>query len=179
MSKANSEALLRSLMREFFQTETSAVQHCRREALRYGDAPPASALLAVAEDARQVLRKLPALAESMGMPVSRLGVLTGAFFSEMRERVFDRLLPSERSYRGTLLGIRHGIDLVSSMRHVAESLGTEALFDFCDSWLTRRTILMNQVEDELAWFARHPQRALVSARASVHWAQRAASHGAT
>ena len=178
MSKANSEALLRSLMREFFQTETSAVQHCRREALRYGDAPPAAALLAVAEDAGQVLRKLPALAESTGLPVSRLGALTGAFFSEMRERVFDRLLPSERSYRGTLLGIRHGIDLVTSLRYVAESLGNESLFDFCEGWLTRRTILMNHVEEELAWFARHPQRALVAARASVNWAQRDASQGA-
>jgi hypothetical protein len=163
-------------MREFFQTETSAVQHCRREALRYGDAPPAQALRAVAEDASQVLRRLPALAETAGLPVSKLGALTGAFFSEMRDKVLDRVISSERSYRGTLLGIRHGIDLVSSLRHVAESLGNEPVFDFCESWLNRRTVLMEHVEEELGWFARHPKRALVTARANATWAQRVASH---
>jgi hypothetical protein len=173
MSKENSEALLRVLMREFFQTETSAVQHCRREALRYGDAPPAAALRAVADDASQVLRKLPALAETAGLPVSKLGVLTGALFSEVRDKVLDRLVQAERSYRGTLLGVRHGVDLVYSLRHVAETMGNEPVFDFCEGWLTRRIVLMDRVEEELVWLARHPEKALHSSKPSVPWPHKA------
>jgi len=164
MSKGDVETLLRTLMQEFFQTETSAVQHCRREALRYGVAPPAAALVAVADHAEEVLKQLPELAKKAHLPVSKFGMATGAFFSEMRDKVVDWLIQSERSYRATLLGIRHGVDLVTSLRAVAQVEGNSALADFCDGWLNKRRPSMQHVQDELTWFAHHPELAVRSGK---------------
>jgi hypothetical protein len=165
------EKLLISLTRELFQTETSAAQHCRREAERLGDTPPAKPLRAVSEHAEAVLRTLPALAEREHLPVSRGGKLTGAFFSELRDKMFDIVTDSERSYRGTLLGTRHGLDAVRMLRCVAEQLGRTALFDFCESWLTTRIVLVERVEEEMIWFAKNPSEALRLARPLLHTAR--------
>ena len=57
------------------------------------------------------LQELPPLCEREGLPVSVVGSLTGTLFSELRDKLADGLIQSERSYRGTLLGTRHGIDV--------------------------------------------------------------------
>jgi hypothetical protein len=88
----------------------------------------------------------------------------GALFSSVRERVADHLIDAERSYRGTLIGIRHGVDLVKMLRHVATASAQPALLNFCEAWLTERVPLVQQVEDNLAWFAQHSERALELAR---------------
>ena len=160
MQRDSAKALVQTLIQELFQTETSAVKHCRREGSRYGDTPPAQALRAVANHAEEALRLLPNLANHESLPVSRLGILTGSLFSQLRDKLFDRLVQSERSYRGTLLGIRHGVDLVVSLRHAAEAVGNEHIFDFCESWLVQRNVLMERVEEELVWFSRHPDAAV-------------------
>lgn len=159
-----SHTLLVSLTRELFQTETSAAQHCRREADRLGDEPPATALRAVADHADAILRELPGVAERNGMPVSTGGKITGALFSQLRDKLFDLMIDSDRSYRGTLLGCRHGLDVVRTLGHLAVDLGKPDLDAFCAAWLNTRTVLVQNVEDQLAWFAKHPEDALRFAR---------------
>lgn len=164
---SSAQSLLNSLSNELFQTETSASRHCRREADRLGDTAPAVALRAIAEHADLVLAELPSMAERNGMPISRGGRLTGALFSQLRDKMFDMMIDSDRSYRGTLLGCRHGLDVVRMLKHLAEVMGKSDLDAFCASWLTTRTVLVQQVEDEMAWFAKHPDEALKLARPLV------------
>jgi len=151
--------LFKRLGHELFQTETSAALHCRREAERLGSAPPAEALRALANHAQDVLRELPTMATMTSIPESKGGSMVGRLFSEIRDKVADRVIDSERSYRGTLLGARHGIDLVRLLRFAAERHGDDPLRAFCDIWLERRGQLVERVADELAWFASHPEAA--------------------
>lgn len=160
MPSDSAKALLQTLTQELLQAETSAAKHCRREGNRYGDAPPAQALRAVADHAEEVLKHLPSLATHESLPLSKFGTLAGSLLSELRDKVLDRVIQTERSYRGTLLGIRHGVDLVLSLRHAAEAVGNERIFDFCESWLVQRSVLMERVEEELVWFSRHPDAAV-------------------
>lgn len=152
-----SHKLCQSLGRELFQTERSAALHCRREADRLGSAPPAEALRAVADHADEVLRELPSLAAKASIPNSKGGAIVGRIFSEIRDKIADRILESERSYRGTLLGARHGIDVVHMLGCVAKERGDERLQRFCAAWLERRPQLVERAADELSWFARHPE----------------------
>jgi hypothetical protein len=155
-----SQRLLRSLTRELFQTETSAAWHCQREAERLDGTPPAEVLRAVAAHAERVRSALPKLASSEELPVSKLGTAVGAFFSQTRDKVLDRVIQVERSYRGTLLGVRHGLDLVSMIRHVAARSEHPRLTEFCEEWLATRSALVDRLEDQLAWFADEPERAM-------------------
>jgi hypothetical protein len=154
-----SAKLFKRLGHELFQTETSAALHCRREAERLGAAPPAEALRAVANHAQDVLRDLPGLAALTSVPQSKAGATVGRIFSELRDKLADRMIDSERSYRGTLLGARHGVDLVRLLRSAAEQQGDRELQAFCDRWLERRGQLVERVAAELDWFARNPENA--------------------
>lgn len=157
---SSQRTLLNNLTRELFQTETSAARHSVREADRLGDTPPALALRAVAAHAKDILRDLPGLAKRNGMVVSKGGVLTGELFSQVRDKVADMLIDSERSYRGTLLGMRHGIDVVRSLEQFAEQTGKLDLEAFCAAWLSTRKLLVENVADELRWFAKNPNEAV-------------------
>ena len=158
------QRLLRHLSHELWQTEVSASQHCRREAERLGDTPPARALLAVAEHADSVLEELPKLTQGRPLAKSGIGMAIGKVFSEVRDTIADKLLTSERSYRGTLLGIRHGVDLVHLLRNAAGRAQDDALVSFLDAWLRRREPLVAEVVAQLGWFAELPERALKPAR---------------
>jgi hypothetical protein len=158
------QAFLRSLTRELFQTETSAAQHCRREAARLGQTSPAEALRAVADHADAVLAELPKLVERNGLPKSRGGIAVGELFSQVRDKLADALIDADRSYRGTLLGCRHGLDVVRMLQQIAVTYGLRDLDAFCAAWLNTRTVLVQKLEDELAWFARNPAAALKSGR---------------
>jgi hypothetical protein len=134
--------------------------------------PPADALLAVARHAKDTLRELPSLARAEELPGSIAGVYTGALFSELRDKLLDPITTSERSYRGTLLGTRHGLDLVLMLRALADETVRAGLFDFCDGWLTARTVLVEELEEHMHWFAQHPDCAICSAR-KISWRERA------
>ncbi len=164
LERTRLQRLLRNLTRELFQTEVSASRHCRREAKRFGDAPLARLLGEAASHADEVLTALPPLAERHDMPISVGGMALGNLFSQAREYAADRVIEAERSYRGTLLGMRHGVDLVRLLRHVAAQLGHGEVTTFCDAWLGRRVPLVKRCEDELAWFAQHAARATELAR---------------
>lgn len=152
--------LLERLFHELFQTETSAARHARREARRLGATPPADALLSVARHAQRMLAELPMLARVTGLPNSSTGRRLGRWLSRFRALLLDRLIDSEKSYRGTLLGLRHGLDLVHLLREVADREGLDILVEWCDDWSIARTPLVEAVAVEMAWFADEPARAL-------------------
>jgi hypothetical protein len=158
--KSAHQELLHTLFIELFQTEQSADVHSRREADRLDSTPPANALRAVADHAHAALGEFSALAEPRGFSATRAGMAVGSFFSQVRDLLADRLIDRERSYRGTLLGMRHGMDLVRSLRDVADVAGDAALTTALDAWLRARAPLVDNVAAELAWFARNPERAL-------------------
>ena len=161
---ASQRTLLNNLTRELFQTETSAVRHCTREAERLGETAPAEALRAVAAHAKQVLTELPALAQRNDMIVSKGGMVVGEIFSLTRDKLADMLIDSERSYRGTLLGMRHGVDVMRLLHDFAETTGKSDLSLFCKTWLAMRTPLVQKVDEQLRWFAENPDEAVKIAR---------------
>jgi hypothetical protein len=157
------ERLRAKLCRELAQSERSADVHSRREARRLGDIPPSRALHALGEHARAQRQRFDAIANQRqpqtGLQIARA---IGQVFSALRNLLFDRMIDSERSYRGTLLGFRHGVDTVRLLREVAVRLGDDRLVEFCDDWLPRRVELVTRAERQLAWFADVPSRALRS-----------------
>jgi hypothetical protein len=85
----------------------------------------------------------------------------GATFSTLRllvaDRVADRVYCAERAFRGALLDLRHGLDVVRVLREVARLEELFALIRWSDDWLSGRRTLVARVEAQLAWFAEQPQ----------------------
>jgi len=171
------QTLLDNLTRELFQTETSAVRHSNREADRLGSTPPALALRQVSAHASSILEELPALAERNGMIVSKGGAVVGEMFSQLRDKFADALIDSERSYRGTLLGMQHGLGVVHLLLHFANVNRKSDLEQFCLSWIAARTPLVVAVRDQLRWFAERPSEAVKLARPPLlRWRARSRDH---
>jgi hypothetical protein len=145
--------MLQRLGRELFQSETSARLHCRREAERLGDVPPARLLIATAEHADASLKNMRENTKRWELPLSIAGAMVGVMFSTTREFVLDRLLSSEQSYRGTLLGMKHGVDLVRLINQLAQRQGDFVLLEWTDDWLRTREPLVQEAEARLSWFA--------------------------
>jgi hypothetical protein len=155
--------LERKLCRELSQSEHSAIVHPRREARRLGDTPPGDALRAISAHAQAMRPRLDALLEKRSTPGGvRIGQLVGELFSRARQFVGDRLIDTERSYRGTLLGLDHGADIVRLLAAIADHDGDARLAAFCAEWLEQRLALIDRARRELEWFAREPRAALVS-----------------
>lgn len=155
---------LSTLVHELFQTEQSARLHPIVEADRLGDVPPSQPLRAVAAHATEALAELPPIVQRYDLPVSSGGRAIGAAFSQIRDHLADLLLSAEKSYRGTLLGMRHGVDVVELVQYTAREDGDEALANWCATWLERRRPLVEAAARELEWFARHPERACAPAK---------------
>jgi hypothetical protein len=152
--------LRNKLCRELVQSEHSAIVHCAREAKRLGDVPPAHALRALSEHAEQLRPTLePLLGFTRGKHVADL---VGEMFSLLRHGVFDRLLDTERSYRGTLLGLKHGVDAVRLLREVTVCSNETDLLRWCDRFLAERLPLIERAEHAMVWFAERPGHALKS-----------------
>ncbi|RYE84786.1 MAG: hypothetical protein EOO75_17700 [Myxococcales bacterium] len=162
------DKLFRSLFRELFQTETSASEHCRVEAERLGlSTSPARAMTAVAEQADRILAELPGLAQQRGLPPSAGGKAVGKLFSVLRDDAADVALSMEQSYRGTLLGMRHGMDLVAILERVAERRQDGGLVRWCERWREQRTPLVVAAEVQLGWFAINAAEANAPAKQGV------------
>jgi hypothetical protein len=157
------EKLRGKLCRELAQSERSADVHTRREARRLGDAAPARALLALGSHAREERPRFDALTRNRqadtGLQFARA---VGQAFSTLRHFLFDRLIDTERSYRGTLLGFRHGLDTARLLREVSARLGDVHMVGFIDEWMPRRLELVHDAERALAWFAETPKHAVQS-----------------
>lgn len=158
------QKMIKRLGRELFQTETSARLHCRREAERLGDVPPARPLLAASRHANEALESMTEHTKRSELPLNIAGALVGVAFSTAREFVLDRLLSSELSYRGTLLGMKHGVDLVKMMNQLAQHEGDIGLTEWTDKWLREREPLVQEAEAQLAWFANNVEAASRVAR---------------
>ncbi len=162
------DKLLRGLFRELFQTETSAHEHCHVEAERLGaSTSPARAMQAVSEQAAQVLAALPGLARERGLPPSEGGKVVGKMFSVLRDDAADLALSLEQSYRGTMLGMRHGMDVVALLEKVAERRSDGGLVRWCQQWRADRQPLMIAVESQLSWFAYNAAEAMKPAKEGV------------
>lgn len=153
-----------TLCGELAQSELDAQLHPRREARRLGDIPPAHALLAIAEHARELQPRFDALMVKRQPKPPHLGRAFGKMFSALRHAIVDRLIADERSYRATLLGLRHGVDCTRLLREVALCEGDYHLVRFCDELLVERLALIERAEQTLAYFA---ERASVPAAQEV------------
>jgi len=154
--------LCRKLCRELAQSEQSAIVHPRREAKRLGDISPAHALLAIAAHAEELRPRFEALMVKRQPGGMKVGRAFGRAFSAIRHAIADRVIDVERSYRGTLLGLRHGIDVTRLLREVALREHDTHLMRFCDEFLLDRLALIEGAEQALAWFAEQPARAIQS-----------------
>jgi hypothetical protein len=157
VSQKAAEELLQSLLAEMAQTEESARDHPRKEAERFAAGePPALALLAVSSHAERALGGL----ERLSGPRSRgLGRAIGSTFSAVRETLGDRFVSREKSYRGTLLGLHHGIDCAVLTLAVAWACGRTDVVAFYTDWLDQRRPLVARCQREMTWFAAHPELA--------------------
>ena len=59
-------------------------------------------------------------------------------------------------FRGALLDLRHGIDVVRVLREVSRLEELFAVIRWCDDWLPARRTLVARVEAQLGWFAEQP-----------------------
>ena len=156
------QKLYTKLCRELAQSEQSATVHPRREARRLGDIPPAHALLAIAAHAEEMRPRFEALMAKRQPNGIKIGRLFGRAFSVIRQVIADRVIDVERSYRGTMLGVRHGIDCTRLLREVALRAHDTHLVKFCDELLVERLALIEGAEQALAWFAEQPEKAIRS-----------------
>ncbi len=161
------EKLRSKLCRELAQSEHSAIYHSTREAKRLGDVPPAHALLAIAEHARSYQKRFELVAKERPTFGLAVGRAVGEAFSLLRHVIFDRMIDVERSYRGTVLGAKHGTDVARLLREVALLDHEAPMIDFVNAWLSEREALIRKAEAELAFFAEDPQRAIKSGLAQA------------
>jgi hypothetical protein len=157
------EQLLARLFVEMFQTEKSAVEHPPKEAARLGSGTPGRALLATARHAERALAALTALAEREGFERRKFGMAIGKTFSVMRSLLADRLLSQEKSYRGTVLGLQHGLDCAALTAAVAHASGRNEVAKFFERWLEERRPLVAECQRQAAWFAQHSAFAMKKA----------------
>lgn len=158
LSRMNKADIIAQSWVELFQTERSAERHPEVEADRLGDVPPSIPMRLVSAHATRALATLETLAAERGFDVASAGKGVGEMFSQVREKMADLVLTNQVSYRGTLIGIRHGIDLVRLVHRAAED--DAALRAWATEWLDERSYLASSVEKELAWFADNPDVAL-------------------
>jgi hypothetical protein len=164
--RAAYEKLLGELFQELHQTERSAKRHCEREARRYEGTPPAHAMRAVSRHADAILPELGELSRIEDHARVPWGQALGELFSNVRQLALDRMLDGQRSYRGTLLGLHHGVDLVRLLLSCAQTARDSVLEAFCTRWLAERMPLLEQAVLAMRWFADHPERARKRATAT-------------
>ncbi|HEX7667810.1 MAG TPA: hypothetical protein VF407_24955, partial [Polyangiaceae bacterium] len=114
-----------------------------------GRCPPAAAFIAVSVHAQASEKELRRLAKERDCTPSKLGLAFGSLFSISRHRVADATLTAERSYRATLLGMHHGVDLVSLFACAAREEEDDELADWCEKWLTTRSLLVDEATAQL------------------------------
>ena len=160
MSAPKNGDLLPRLFVELFQTEESACKHPQVEADRLGGSPPGLAMVAVSAHARRALPEIERLAEAEGLKTTSAGVAIGDALSAFRKLLVDRAVDREKSYRGTLVGIHHGVDVVRLLRAAARAVGRDRIVATCDAWLSERIPLVAVAVGQLDWFGANPRLAL-------------------
>jgi hypothetical protein len=161
-----SQKLREKLCRELAQSEHDAVVHCSREARRYGMLLPGQVFRAVAAHAKEIRPQLETLWGKQALGI-RAGRAVGEAFSTVRHAAVDWVIDAERSYRATLLGLRHGHDAARLLREVLVQQQDEHGRRVCDRLIAGRARLLSEVEHGLRWCAEHPDTALRSSRGRI------------
>lgn len=157
VKEAIDEDWFESLLRELHQVEQSARRHPAVEAERLGERPPGRAMAAIAAHGEEMRARLTALTRPIDPELQHAGDAAGNLLSLLRRTVVDRPISIERSYRATLLGVTHGVDLARLIRPLAEAHGHPELSAFCREYLDSRVPLLEVARTQLAWFAAHPE----------------------
>lgn len=152
--------LIAVLLPEAFQAEEATISHCGREAERLGSVSAGTAMRAVVEHARRTLPVLRGVADARGQKSAYAGTAVGRTLSNVRDLATDIALSQEKSYRGTLIGIQHGLATFMLLEDAAVARSEQQLADFCAEWLAERSKLTADVERDMAWFAQNPEVAL-------------------
>ncbi|HYO96348.1 MAG TPA: hypothetical protein VER33_17640 [Polyangiaceae bacterium] len=160
-----SRELIAATFHELVQAERSASVQTRAEAERLHATPPGYAMAQIADDAAEALPKLEQLVESRNFGCVDRATMS-YLVSIFREGIVDRMLNKEMSYRTTLLGVRHGIDLVRMLWELGIASDDRELVAWCDTWLTRRFARVSEAEGAFSWFALNPALAMEPARGS-------------
>jgi hypothetical protein len=161
------DRLLTSLIVEVFQAERSGAEHAPREAQRLGDTPPGRVMRDIGDDCRRALEELRGIASRPDIPQGSFGERIGSMFSALREGVGDVFVSRQMSYRGTLLGVHHGVDAIMLLRSAAENAGDVEVVEWCMRVLDGRLPLLERAQHELTWFAREPARAMEPAKRTL------------
>ncbi len=155
VSEPERRHFLGRVIREVSRAELMVPEHALREERRIGrEAPPASALRAVAAHASEMRPRFASLVAGYGLPPPRGGL--GAALATLRDRVVDRIVQDERAYRIAVLDLRNGLDLVKMLREATRGDQLLGLIRWCDDWLGARRPLISQAERALAWFSASP-----------------------
>jgi hypothetical protein len=150
------QKLRAKLCRELVQSEHSARVHPARYARRLGNTPPGTALRAIVDHAYEIKPRLESLirgADGLGA-----GRAIGNGLSAVRHLVIDPFTDIERSFRGTLLGLYHGVDVACLLRAVAIRKDDAFLAGFCVDLIAKRTMLIEHARQSMGWFAERPAR---------------------
>ena len=159
MPTTDLDTLQAKLLREVSQSEHDAYLHTHREATRLGPCPPARAFEAISQHADGMRKRLQVLMRGQSFGHA-LGILVADTFSNLRHYGVDRVLSRERSYRATLLGLRHGVDATHLLRFASRELGDDEITTFCDDLIVVREPSLVRAVAALEWFAQQPHQAL-------------------
>lgn len=159
MNKTIDEDWFEGLLRELHQAEQSARCHPAVEAERLGQSPPGRAMAAIAAHAEATRDPLAALTRPFDPALEHSGDAAGELLSLFRRALADRPISTDRSYRATLLGVAHGVDLVRMLAPLAADHGHPEVATFCRRWLEERAPLLEAARAALDWFAAHPEPA--------------------
>jgi hypothetical protein len=158
--------LLARLLPELAQAERSAAEHPAREAQRLASYPPGRAMHDIAAHADGTCRALSEILRRIA-PDARAGAGMGTWFSIMRERVTDLWISREGSYRQTLLGLHHTMDLLDLVVAAADEDDRTDLARWATATRDERAPLLLQCTAELAWFGHHPDIAAAPAKSGT------------
>jgi hypothetical protein len=147
------------LSREVLQSEHDAHLHSFREAQRQ-DGPPARILTTIGYHAQRTEPELRKLVTARQPFTAVLALAVAKAFSNVRYYAADHLLARERTYRATLLGLRHGLDAAYLLRAAADRAQRTEVHDFCDRLIAEREPLLNSAVEVITWFADHPSFAM-------------------
>jgi hypothetical protein len=152
--------LEQKLLRELAQSEYDAYLHTQRQAARLGDCTPAEVCLEISGHAESTRPRLHALMEARDRRVGHaLASFVGRIFSNLRHYGLDNVIANERSYRATLLGLRHGVEAARLLRFVSLRCGSDDVTVFCSELLSVREAQLDRAVAALEWFADHPELA--------------------
>jgi len=152
--------LVDKLVRELAQSEFDARLHTLRQARRLGPCPPADALAAISEHATSTWPGFLAAAGRKRAIGIEIGRFVARVFSATRHFAVDLVIDAQRAYRGTLLGLVHGLDCARLLRAAAARCGEHGLARWCDQMLEDRVELLEVAANALLWFAEVPDVAL-------------------